>query len=68
MTYDYFNHVGPSIVESINGKTGTVVIKGSSSMLVEKGSDGSLQLKVHQKRYIGGVRGKLLNIALFRPF
>ncbi|GHU22613.1 hypothetical protein FACS189472_15510 [Alphaproteobacteria bacterium] len=47
MTYDYFNHMSPHIVESVNGRSGTVVIKGSSSMLVESGRDGSLQLKVH---------------------
>jgi hypothetical protein len=58
MTYDYFNHVMPKIVESVNGQAGTVTIKGSDSMLVEKTKDGFLQVKVHPEimgSVIGGI-------------
>ncbi|GHU18861.1 hypothetical protein FACS189472_07800 [Alphaproteobacteria bacterium] len=47
MTYEYFREYGPRYVESINGKTGVVSIKGSDSVLVKKGNDGSLKLEVH---------------------
>ena len=56
MTYDYFSHREPHVVESVNGKSGVITIKGSDSMLVEKKNDGSLQLKVHPS-IVGGLGG-----------
>jgi hypothetical protein len=47
MTYDYFNHIQPHIVESINGQSGAVTIRGSNSIELEKTPDGYFEMKGH---------------------
>ncbi|GHU20300.1 hypothetical protein FACS189472_11400 [Alphaproteobacteria bacterium] len=54
MTYDYWRDYGPQFVESINVESGAVNIRGSNSVVIDKGNDGSLQLKVHPNYSVGG--------------